>query len=199
MKPRPRPHLGLFDPDPRLPAGYWRSLAPGTERVEIEIGSGDGGFLLGAARQDPRTLFVGFENRPGRACKIGPGPNVKVLELDARWVVSNILAAGSIDAFHVYFPDPWWKKRHHKRRLFTDEFCAGLRSSMSAEAKAFLMTDVESQFADIDQRLHTAGLERRHWARDDDATEAMGSYERKYRRQGRRLYQASYAARPGSG
>ncbi|MFP6610179.1 MAG: hypothetical protein VCB80_08405, partial [Deltaproteobacteria bacterium] len=88
---------------------------------------------------------------------------------------------------------------HHKRRLFTDEFCAGLRSSMSAEARAFLMTDVESQFADIDQRLHTAGLERRHWARDDDATEAMGSYERKYRRQGRRLYQASYAARPGSG
>ena len=150
MKPRPRPHLGLFDPDPRLPTGYWRSLAPGTKRVEIEIGSGDGGFLLGAARQEPRTLFVGFESRPGRACKIGPGPNVKVLELDARWVVINILAAGSIDAFHVYFPDPWWKKRHHKRRLFTDEFCAGLRSSMSAEARVFLMTDVESQFANID-------------------------------------------------
>ena len=88
-------------------------------------------------------------------------------------MVSNILAAGSIDAFHVYFPDPWWKKRHHKRRLFTDEFCAGLRSSMSAEARGFLMTDVESQFADIDQRLHAAGLERRHWARGDDATEAI--------------------------
>lgn len=188
-------HLGLFDADTSLPAGFWGSLAPATSRVEIEIGPGDGRFLIRAAESDPSTLFVGFEARASRAQRIEERDNLRVFALDGRWLVRHLLARESVDAFHVYFPDPWWKKRHHKRRLFTEGFCTGLERGMRAGALVYLMTDVAWQFEKISESLAAAGLVERPWSGTRAARfaqPAMGSYERKYRGQGRRLYATSF-------
>jgi tRNA (guanine-N7-)-methyltransferase len=186
----------LLSPGKRLPADYWLRTVPGATRVEIEIGPGDGRFLVEAARRDPATAWVGLEVRAGLARKLlerADRPrNACVHHSDARWIVEHLVADASVDAFHLYFPDPWWKKRHHKRRLFGAPFADSLVRCLKPGGAAYLLSDVEAVFADGAEQLEAAGLKRRDWSRAADDP-AQSSYERKYRRQGRRLYQARFA------
>ena len=137
-------------------------------------------------------MFVGFEASRSRASRIENRDNLRVFALDGRWLVSHLLAPGSIDTFHIYFPDPWWKKRHYKRRLFTAEFCTGLWRALRPKALLYLMTDVGWQFEEITGRLLSAGFEAQAWQGATGPMRTGGSYECKYRHQGRRIYEASF-------
>jgi tRNA (guanine-N7-)-methyltransferase len=186
----------LLSPGKRLPVDYWTRSLPGATRTEIEIGPGDGRFLVEAARRDSRTVFVGMEIRTGLARKLAARadlpPNVTVHQCDARWIVEFLIADASIDAFHLYFPDPWWKKRHYKRRLIGESFAAAAARCLKPDAAVYLLSDVEAIFSDGAERMEAAGLKREAWSRAADDP-AQSSYERKYRRQGRRLYQARFS------
>jgi tRNA (guanine-N7-)-methyltransferase len=116
---------------------------------------------------------------------------VIVHHCDARWVVEHLVADNSVDAFHVYFPDPWWKKRHHKRRLFSDTLVAALVRCLKPGGAVYVVSDVERIFAEATEKLEGAGLRHEPWARNAEDP-AQSSYERKYRRQGRRLFQARF-------
>jgi len=185
----------LLSPGKYLPADYWQRLAPETTAVELEIGPGDGRFLLASAHSRPRILFVGIEMRRSWAERLRARAagltNAVVVHGDARWIVEHILADVSIDRFHVYFPDPWWKKRHHKRRLFTDAFCGAVARTLKPGGELLLVTDVAAVFEPAAVRLEQAGLTYTSWSREAEDC-AQSSYERKYRRQGRRLYQAAF-------
>jgi tRNA (guanine-N7-)-methyltransferase len=185
----------LLSPGKRLPGDYWAGGVASAERTEIEIGPGDGRFLVEAARRDPRTVFVGLETRIGLARAIAERPdlpgNVRVHACDARWIIEHLIADASVDAFHAYFPDPWWKKRHHKRRLFAGELAAALRRCLVPGGAVYVLSDVEIAFRDADESLRAAGLRAEPWSRAADDP-AQSSYERKYRRQGRRLYQGRF-------
>jgi len=189
------PTFELLSPGKHLPESYWKHLAPATNRVEIEIGPGDGGFLLAAAASRPETLFVGIEVRRAWAEKLriraACFDNVEVVHGDARWIVEFLLANNSIDRYHLYFPDPWWKKRHYKRRLFSAGFCQGVMRTLRPSGEVLLVTDVELVFNLAVEGLQTAGLELRSWSRDPHDP-AQSSYERKYRRQGRRLLEGKF-------
>jgi tRNA (guanine-N7-)-methyltransferase len=185
----------LLSPGKYLPADYFLREAPGTERIEIEIGPGDGRFLFESARADRRTAFVGIELRKGWARRLLEDPrrppNALVYHGDGGWLCRHLFAPDSIDAFHLYFPDPWWKKKHHKRRLVTPELAAALVRCLKHDGVVYVITDVAPLFTAISQSLVEAGLSREDWSRDTDAP-AQSSYERKYRRQARRLYGARY-------
>lgn len=193
--PAPTPRFELLSPGRYLPQDYWSTLSPGCRRVEVELGPGDGRFLIESARDHPDTLFVGLEIRAGYVASIGDvaslPPNVRIFHFDAGFIVRHILATASVDAFHLYFPDPWWKKRHHKRRLVTPEVATALRRCLMPGASVYVITDVASLFADIAEHLLDAGLAISDWTRDA-ASPAQSSYERKYRRQGRRLEQGRF-------
>lgn len=165
------------------------------DRVEIEIGPGNCGYLKAAALLAPRCLHVGIEIQPSsldRARRGGPLPsNLMLLEGDGGWIVRHLLAPSSVDAFHVYFPDPWWKKRHHKRRLFQSDFCEILLRTVVPGGCVHVVTDVVPLFAEISQRMVEAGFQAEPWERTSSDV-ACSSYERKYRQQGRRFEQATF-------
>ena len=91
--------------------------------VHIEVGSGKGTFLLNQAKAQPEANFLGIEwaNKYYRhsvdRIRRWQMSNVRILRCDARDLIGRYLPADSISVFHVYFPDPWPKKRHHKRRF----------------------------------------------------------------------------------
>jgi len=190
-------HFGLLSPGVHLPRDYWASLLPGISRVEIEIGSGDGRFLYEAATAAPETLFVGFEERASSTARTerrGLPPNAMIKHLDGRWCVEHLFADASIDAYHTYFPDPWWKKRHAKRRIFTAAFAAALHRTLKPEGCVYVITDVETRYREIAETLAGAGFVATPWQRDP-ASPAQSSYERKYRAQGRHLLGARFVKR----
>src|SRR5262249_17858029 len=110
-------------PLPQKPAPYlWPEVFHNDQLVEIEIGFGKGLFLLGAAQANPTTNFVGVENArkyqllaAARMAKRGL-TNVRLANADARVFLRDFVGAESCQAVHLYFPDPWWKRRHLKRR-----------------------------------------------------------------------------------
>src|SRR4051812_3618280 len=112
---------------PRL---AWGSIFGNQAPVEIEVGFGKGLFLLTASQERPEVNFFGIEierkYQLSTANRIAKRHlhNVRLACTDARLFLRDWVEPGSVTAVHVYFPDPWWKKRHHKRRLFTAEFAA---------------------------------------------------------------------------
>lgn len=187
-------HLGLLTPSHDFGRDQWLAGTP-YDRVEIEIGPGNCGYLAAAARLAPRCLHVGIEIQRTplrRVREAGPIPsNLHLIDGDGGWILCNLLAPQSIDAFHVYFPDPWWKKRHHKRRLFQPEVCEAFGRVLVPGGAVHVVTDVVPLFLEIRERMLEAGFRAEPWERTDSDLDCS-SYERKYRRQGRRFEQARF-------
>ena len=118
-------------------------------RLVLEIGFGMGHALLDYARANPDSNCIGVEiYRPGigalaRALVAGEIANVRIYEGDARRVVETLLADASLARAMIYFPDPWPKKRHHKRRLIEPGFVATLAKKLAPSGQLLLATDWE--------------------------------------------------------
>ncbi len=170
--------------------------------VEAEIGFGKGTFLIAAAQARPDTNFLGIEidrkyqlyaaNRMAkRALK-----NVRLACDDARRFFCDLVDNGSFRAVHVYFPDPWWKTRHRKRRLFTAAFVEQCARVLRRRGTLFIATDVESYFHEMEKLLGDQTCWR-HIAETEScrAVADLTNFERKYRQEGRPIYRAAYERR----
>jgi len=130
------------------PAPDLGELFPSSERRVIEIGFGNGEATLEIAKAFPSTGFLGLEvHPPGVGHLLGEIrreglTNLRVLRHDAVEVVAA-LAEDTVDAFHVFFPDPWPKKKHHKRRLLQTPFLADLGRVLKAGGVFYFATDWE--------------------------------------------------------
>lgn len=113
----------------------------------LEIGFGNGEALLWAARRDSDRDYVGVEvHAPGvgrllNALAAGDVHNVRVYHHDAVEVLDHEIADHSLDEVRIYFPDPWHKKRHNKRRLVNPEFAARLTRKLAPGGRLHLATD----------------------------------------------------------
>ncbi|MFI4869349.1 MAG: tRNA (guanosine(46)-N7)-methyltransferase TrmB [Steroidobacterales bacterium] len=121
----------------------------------LEIGFGNGEHLLERALAQPAQDFLGVEvHRPGighlllAAAKAGV-TNLRVIEHDAVEVLQQQLAGGSLDEVQLLFPDPWPKKRHHKRRIVQPEFLALLASRLRPGGRVHFATDWEPYAEDM--------------------------------------------------
>ncbi|HEY1187051.1 MAG TPA: tRNA (guanosine(46)-N7)-methyltransferase TrmB [Gemmata sp.] len=130
----------------------WDELFGNAHPVEIEVGTGKGLFLLNAATSRTGTNFLGIEIvrkyqlYAATRYAIRNLPNVKTACADAKLVLRDFVSPGSVAAVHVYFPDPWWKARHKKRRVFTPEFAADAARAIAIGGRLFIATDVEEYF-----------------------------------------------------
>lgn len=182
----------IFVSDPQIdPADLFANANP----VEIEIGSGKGAFLLAAAEANPGINFLGIENQ-GKYTRLTREriekrglPNARVLHADAAWIVSRFLRDETVSAYHVYFPDPWWKRRHHKRRLITREMGSNLFRTLRRGGTLWLGTDVAFRFDEMLAELSSFPFEVRVGERFPERP--LTNFEHKYAAQGRPLHYAA--------
>ena len=120
--------------------------------VEVELGFGKGRFLLDASQRRAEHNFVGVEMAGkylrlahDRARKRGL-TNLRFIHGDAREFVEFFLPAGAVHALHVYFPDPWPKKKHHKRRLLDTDFFAETLRVLEPSGCLWIATDHDDYF-----------------------------------------------------
>ncbi len=144
------PRLGIaFAPAPLDFAAIFGRAAP----VVLEIGSGMGETTARIAAENPDTDYVAIEvHGPGvgsllrRVADEGLA-NVRVIQHDAVEVLREMVPEGSLAAIHVFFPDPWPKKRHHKRRLVQPEFVQLAASRLARGGRLHVATDWQ-EYAD---------------------------------------------------
>lgn len=128
---------------------FWRFIFGNSHPVEVEIGPGTGTFILPAARARPLVNFFGLDQSRGRARRLQSAienrniRNALVINADAACVVATMIPVASVSAYHIYFPDPWWKRRHHRRRLFTPAFAAALARTLVPGGRVYVATDVD--------------------------------------------------------
>jgi tRNA (guanine-N7-)-methyltransferase len=120
--------------------------------LEIEVGSGKGLFLSAAAAGDPTRDFLGVEIIGKYARFVAArlvkrqANNARIMHGDAQFLFRDHLADGTLAAVHVYFPDPWWKARHRKRRVMNSAFLAQVERTLEPGGTLHFWTDVEEYY-----------------------------------------------------
>ncbi len=180
----------------------WVALFGRVAPVEVEVGSGKGLFLATVAAMHPDRDYFGIEmaasyaKRAAQRAKKRGLSNVKVAAADARRVLAQHVTDGSVAAVHVYFPDPWWKKRHRKRRVFSAEFLADVVRALSDGGELRLATDVEEYFevmcALVAARPELSDLSVPEPGEPKHELDYLTNFERKFRLEGRAIHRASY-------
>lgn len=180
----------------------WNELFGNDHPVEIEIGSGRGLFLLNSALARPDTNFLGIEydykegRRAATRLKKRALPNARLLGADARIVAARYLADACAAAVHIYFPDPWWKRRHKKRRIFSPDFIAQVARILQPGGVLHAWTDVAEYFEVMQEVV--AGIPRFRPLPPPDERQAEHdmdyhtSFERKKRKLGLPIYRARW-------
>lgn len=162
--------------------------------LELEIGPGRGAFALDHAARHPDVDLVLVETRRSdceliraRAAKRGLR-NLMVLHGDARLLVPRLFPAGSLSALHLQFPDPWWKKRHHKRRMVDADFAVRARALLVPGGLVDFRTDVPAYAREGEQTWLEAGFEKL----PDQPPEVLSTRERRYAITGQPVFRALF-------
>ena len=191
------PSLIEFPSDPL----DWSRLFAVQRPVQVEVGSGKGRFLIRSAERDRKSNWVGLERRQSTLSLASARvarrelDNVLVVRCDALEVVRRLIHAASVSVFHVYYPDPWWKKRHRKRRVFSPAFVADLARGLAPGGQLRVATDVTEYYEEILVMVAESGLFEPLPLTDDEWTpggEPLTSFEAKYRPEGRTSHRVAY-------
>jgi tRNA (guanine-N7-)-methyltransferase len=120
--------------------------------LEVELGSGDGSFLVEYARQHPANNFVGVERLLGRVRKLDRKgrraglKNLRAVRIESSYFLEFLLPRHSAVALHIYFPDPWPKRKHRRHRLINERFPTIAKGALARGGRVFLRTDDRDYF-----------------------------------------------------
>jgi tRNA (guanine-N7-)-methyltransferase len=169
--------------------------------LEVDLGCGDGAFLRAMASFHEERDFLGVERLLGRVRKVCKKAsrlglaNLKVLRLESTYVLGYLLPSAGVSRVHLLFPDPWPKKKHHKRRLVNREFCAGLQRVLEPGGEFLFKTDHLEYFEQSEEAIHASQMfEELDW-NDGDFFYAQTDFEELWRGQGREIYRARFRIR----
>jgi tRNA (guanine-N7-)-methyltransferase len=123
-----------------------------TQPLEVELGSGDGSFLVNYARQHPERNFIGVERLLGRirkldrkSCRSGL-ENLSAIRIESSYFLEYLLPLHSAAALHIYFPDPWPKRKHQRHRLINERFPLIAQQALAPAGIVYLRTDDKDYF-----------------------------------------------------
>jgi tRNA (guanine-N7-)-methyltransferase len=160
--------------------------------LHIDLGCGDGSFLCEMAQQFPKRNFLGIERLTKRVekvrCKAEKIENVRVLRADTLLAVRYLLPESSVETFYLLFPDPWPKRRHQFRRIFTRDFLDAIAAALEKHGVLRVATDQLDYFYQIERLSHAHQQFQAVPLSPDDAVLPVTKFERKFREQGVPIY-----------
>ena len=187
----------------QLPKPWDAAVLFGREAaLEVEVGSGKGLFLVEAASARPEHNFLGIElaAKYAQLCaaklvkrELGNG---RIVHGEAQRVFAEFIPADSVAAVHVYFPDPWWKKRHRKRRVMNERFLCDIERVLIPGGALHFWTDVEEYFQSTLEMIASATkltgpLEVTERAAEHDL-DFRTHFERRTRLHGEAVYRSEF-------
>ena len=185
--------------DPRH-SGFVRldlaELFGNARRVVLEIGSGKGRFLISAATSQPDVNFIGIEKSlhyhrviRDRVAKRGL-TNIRLINHDAFLVLRDMLPDASIDEIHVYFPDPWPRKREQKRRIIRAEVMVEMNRVLVPGGSGIYVTDHRDYYETAAPVIESFFRSERRIPTPDDPPRT--NYEAKFREEGREIFEVRF-------
>ena len=130
-------------------------MFPSAQPLEVELGSGDGSFLAQWAAAHPDRNFLGVERLLGRLRKLDRKGqrrglrNLQLVRIEASYFLGYLLPPASVRALHIYFPDPWPKRKHHRHRLIQEPFTRIAAQALEPGGLVYLRTDDEDYFTQM--------------------------------------------------
>jgi tRNA (guanine-N7-)-methyltransferase len=167
--------------------------------LEVELGCGDASFLAEYARRNPDQNFIGVERLLGRIQKLDRKgrraglANLRGVRIESAYFMQYLLPPHAASALHIYFPDPWPKKKHRRHRLINENFTALARAALAPGGVVYLRTDDTDYFA---QMTGVFGVSREFQKAETPAelAEVLTDFEREFNAQGILTLRAAYQA-----
>ena len=172
-------------------------LFPKAQPLEVELGAGDGSFLARYAQRHPERNFLGVERLLGRLRKIDRKgrraglENLRVTRIEAAYFLEFLLPAGTVTSLHVYFPDPWPKRKHRRHRLINERFTELARTVLAENGIVYLRTDDMDYF----NQMTASFVTNRNFApveTPEELAEAVTDFEKTFNARGIPTNRAAY-------
>jgi len=173
---------------------------PESPRLEVELGCGDASFLVEYAARHPERNFIGVERLLGRLRKLDRKgrraglANLRGVQIESSYFLRYLLPPGSASALHVYFPDPWPKKRHHKNRLVNAAFPSLARQALVPGGVVYLRTDDRDYFGQMTE-VFGADAAFQPVETPSELAELVTDFEREFLRRGIQTLRSAYRVR----
>ncbi len=170
---------------------------PVLQPMEVELGCGDASFLAEYARRHPEINFLGVERLLGRIKKLDRKGrlaglnNLRGVRIESAYFLQYLLPAQCATAVHIYFPDPWPKKKHHRHRLINTDFPALARRVLLPGGVVYLRTDDQDYFTQMTE-VFGAALEFTRVSTPNELAEVLTDFERGFHAQGIPTLAAAY-------
>lgn len=174
-----------------------RCLFPREQPLEIELGSGDGSFLTSAAAKCPERNFIGVERLLGRVQKterkgLREGlSNLRIVRIESAYFLEYLLPRHSSTAIHIYFPDPWPKRKHRRHRLINERFPTLAAQALVPGGIVYLRTDDSDYFAQM-KSVFAGGAGFQAEPTPEALTSLVTDFERDFNAQGIPTLRAAY-------
>lgn len=193
-----------------LPGDYFRVLEreeifPDPSRpLELDVGCGDGTFLLSMAARYPERDFLGIERLNGRVSKICRRAarlglrNVRVLSLESSYALGWLLPAGCASRLHLLFPDPWPKKRHAHHRFVHPENLSAIHRALADGGEFLFKTDHPEYFDEAIAAVDPSPLFTRLAWLDEAEFYPITDFEQQWMDEGKLIQAARWCMNPGS-
>jgi tRNA (guanine-N7-)-methyltransferase len=174
-------------------------IFPASQPLEIELGCGDASFLVEYARRHPDRNFIGVERLLGRLRKLDRKGrraalvNLRGVQIESSYFLKYLLPPRAASGLHIYFPDPWPKKRHRKNRLINESFPPLAGAALVPGGVVYLRTDDEDYFAQMTD-VFGASREFQRIETPAELAELHTDFEREFRARGIQTLRAAYRA-----